>query len=309
MGTMFGAHLALEGHDVTLVDVDTDHINAVRDRGVTLRHSDGTTQVVELAATTNPEHDLSLADGLEAVIVLCKGWANEAAGASIAHAVGHNTWLVTVQNGLGNDRSLATVLPADRVVAGTTTAGALKREPGIVEVTPITSHGGSITQLGPPAAGAGAPDSLQLVADALTQSGLPCEIHPNADMVIWTKLALAGTAGPLTAALNATVADVVTSPAARELLRALFDEIVEVAGATGVDLDAPHVWDHAIATFDAVGPHTTSMADDLATGRRSEIDSFSLEISRLGTASGVPTPTHDTIGRLIVAREQQGGLR
>ena len=64
-----------------------------------------------------------------------------------------------------------------------------------------------------------------------------------------------------------------------------------------------------MATYEAVGPHLTSMAADVAAGRRSEIDSFCVEISRRGTRHGVPTPTHDTIGRLIVAREEERGLR
>ena len=64
-----------------------------------------------------------------------------------------------------------------------------------------------------------------------------------------------------------------------------------------------------MTTYDAVGPHLTSMADDVLNGRRSEIDSFCVELSRRGVAGGVPTPTHDVIGRLIVAREEGAGLR
>ncbi len=64
-----------------------------------------------------------------------------------------------------------------------------------------------------------------------------------------------------------------------------------------------------LTTYRAVGAHTTSMADDFAAGRRSEIDSFCGEISRLGRVHQVATPTHDSIGRLLIAREEQGGLR
>jgi ketopantoate reductase len=41
MGSMFGGYLAVAGHDVTLVDVDAEHLAAVRDRGLLLRHADG----------------------------------------------------------------------------------------------------------------------------------------------------------------------------------------------------------------------------------------------------------------------------
>jgi ketopantoate reductase len=51
------------------------------------------------------------------------------------------------------------------------------------------------------------------------------------------------------------------------------------------------------------------MADDVRNGRRSEIDSFCVELSRRGRLHDVATPTHDVIGALIVAREEEANLR
>lgn len=302
---MFGGMLARGGHDVTLVDPDRAHVDVINQRGVLLRHHDGSGHTVHVAATSDPERDLGPVD---AVIVLCKGWANADAAASVAHAVGPGTWVITVQNGLGNARRLGEVLGPERVAPGTTTAGAHKPEPGVVDVSRITSSGSSITQLAAPNGGDD-PADLRAIAGALTAAGLPTEVLANADTVIWTKLAMAATAGPLTAALGCTIEAMLSSQAAVELLRAMFDEIIAVAAALDVPLVADHVWAHAMTTYDAVGPHTTSMADDFAAGRRSEIDSFCVEISRLGRLLRVATPTHDTIGRLLVAKEEHGGLR
>jgi 2-dehydropantoate 2-reductase len=306
MGSMFGGYLARAGHAVTLVDVDEEHVGAVRDRGLVLRSPDGTTDTIAVRATTDAARDLSRVD---AVIVLCKGWANGDVARSIRHAVGPSTWIATLQNGLGNDRALAAVLGPDRVLPGTTTAGAHRASPGVVDVSPITSEGRSLTQLGPPRGAAGVPEGVGPLVDALSSSGLPCEALPDADVVIWTKLAMAATAGPITAAMDATVAAMMDSAAGRSLLRSMFDEIVAVAAAEGVRLDREAVWAHAVRTYEAVGHHWTSMADDFRAGRRSEIDSFCIEISRRGAELGIATPTHDTIGRVLVAREERGGLR
>jgi 2-dehydropantoate 2-reductase len=306
MGAMFGGYLAQNGQEVTLVDVDRAHVDSIIKHGLLLREHDGTERAIAVSATAEPERELGPVD---VVIVLCKGWANEAAAASIRHAVEPSSWVLTVQNGLGNERRLASVLGPERIVPGTTTAGAHKLQPGIIDVSRITSTGSSITQLGPPGGGDKIPADLQHVAETLTAAGLPCEIVPDANVVIWTKLAMAASAGPLTAALGATIEAMMASPTSVTLLRGLFDEIVVVAGALGVNLDVEHVWDHAMTTYAAVGPHTTSMADDFASGRHSEIDSFCVEISYLAATHGIDTPHHDTIGRLLVAREEQGGLR
>lgn len=117
------------------------------------------------------------------------------------------------------------------------------------------------------------------------------------------------TVEPLTAALGTTVQGMMDSPAARSLLRSMFDEVMALAAVEGVALDADEVWAHTMRTYEDVGPHHTSMAADVAAGRRSEIDSFCIEISRRAADHGVAVPTHDTIGALIVAREEERGLR
>jgi 2-dehydropantoate 2-reductase len=179
----------------------------------------------------------------------------------------------------------------------------------VIDVSPITTSGSSITQLGPPRTRPAATDGVAALTSALTAAGLPCELRADADVVIWTKLAMAATAGPLTAVLGTTVAGILASPTAKRLLVGMFDEIMALAAAEGVVLDRHEVWDHAMATYEAVGPHLTSMAADVAAGRRSEIDSFCVEISRRAAAHGLPTPNHDVVGRLIVAREEERGLR
>lgn len=306
MGAMFGAYLADADHDVTLVDVDRDHVGAINEQGVVLRLPDGSTRSVPVAATADAARDLEVVD---AVIVLCKGWANDAVARSVRHAVTADTWVATIQNGLGNDTALAAVLGPERVLPGTTTAGAFKPKPGVVEVSPITASGGSVTQLGPPRVGAPDGAGLAGLTTALTTAGLPCALLADADVVIWTKLAMAATAGPLTAALGIAVQGMMDSPAARSLLRSMFDEVMALAVAEGVRLDAEAVWAHAIRTHEAVGRHHTSMAADVAAGRRSEIDSFCIEISRRAARHGIAVPTHDTIGSLVVAREEERGLR
>ena len=121
--------------------------------------------------------------------------------------------------------------------------------------------------------------------------------------MIWTKLALAGPMGPVTALLRRTVSDVTADEHAFALVRVMFEEIVAVAHATGVPLDADEAWAHALTTFREVGPHTTSMAADVLAHRRTEIDAFCGEVTRLGAEHGVPTPVNWVVGNALKAVE------
>ena len=299
MGSVFGGHLALAGHDVTLVDIWREHMEAVAAGGLDLRTPDGASVIVPMQAI----HDPSLLEPVELVIVLTKTFAAAEAIGSIAHALTTETWVATVQNGLGNDRRLADVIGAARVIPGTTTVGAEQSGPGVVTMSLATAARTSVTHLGPPRTGAPLPAGVKEIAATLAAAGLPTEALDSADVVIWTKLALAGPMGPLTALLRRTVRDVAADEHSFALVRAMFEEIVAVAHATGVPLDAEAAWAHALTTFREVGPHTTSMAADVLARRRTEIDAFCGEVTRLGEAHGVPTPVNRVVGNALKAIE------
>jgi 2-dehydropantoate 2-reductase len=309
MGSMFGGLLARAGHDVTLVDVDVAHVEAVTAHGLTLQQEGHADEVVRPAATLDP----SSLRGVTHAIVLTKSWANDPAAQALLPALTDDAVVATVQNGLGNDRVLAGILGEHRVLGGTTTSGAELVAPGVVRLSPITTARGSLTEVAPVRPGLLEVDDLRgragALADLLTAAGLPTRVRDDLGEVVWTKLCLAATAAPLTAALRCTVEDLLVSPAASALLDAMFEEIVAVAAAEGVALDRDAVREHMLTVFRAVGPHQTSMAVDVAKGRRTEIDAMCVAIAARGAEHGVPTPTHEVVGRIIVAYEQLRGLR
>lgn len=309
MGSMFGGLLTRAGHDVVLIDVDPSHVAAVAADGLTLQQDGLPDEVVRPRATT----DASSVRGVTHAIVLTKSWANSAAARALLPALNEDAVVGTVQNGLGNDRALAGILGEHRVLGGTTTSGAELVGPGVVRLSPITTVGGSLTELAPLRPGLLDERDLRaragVLADLLTGAGLPARVRDDLGEVVWTKLCLAATAAPLTAALRCTVEDLLVSPSASSLLEAMLVEILAVAAADGVHLDAAAVRDHMSTVFGAVGPHQTSMAVDVAKGRRTEIDAMCIAIAARGREHGVPTPTHETIGRMIVAYEELRGLR
>lgn len=296
MGSVFGGHLALAGHEVTLVDVRKDHIDAVARDGLLMRKPDGSSERIKLAATTDPRSDL---EAVDAVIVLTKSFASRQAAQSIAHAVTAQTWVATVQNGLGNDRALAEVLGPDRVIPGTTTVGAEQHAPGETMMNPATAARTSVTHLGPPRTASELPEGVRALARTLTDAGLPTHALDSADIVIWTKLALAGPMGPVTAVLRRTVIDVAEDEHGLALIEEMFEETVKVAHALGIALDREATWEHCLHTFHGAGPHITSMAADVLNGRRTEIDAFCGEIAALGEKVGVATPVNRTIWHAI----------
>jgi 2-dehydropantoate 2-reductase len=296
VGCAYGHLLHRGGQDVTLVDVWAEHIEQIRATGLVVEGA-GTTLTARISATT----DASELRDVEAVLVLVKAFANEAAGAALAGALAPGSIVVTLQNGIGNVEVLARWLGPERVVQGSTTVAAQVRGPGRVIVADATLDGRSLTSLGrPPSAGHAA--VCERLIRALEQAALPAIMLDDVRDVVWRKMAMAAAIGPLCAILDCTVADVLERPPALELLRRTFAEIVRVAEADGVALDAEQLWSDAVETYGSIGPHPPSLAVDVARGRASEIETQLGEIVRRGQAAGIPTPAADVLATMIRAK-------
>lgn len=300
VGSVVGGLLARSGQDVVLLGRPA-HVEAIRARGLVLRGPD-TVETVPVAATADPA-GLGVVDVL---VVLCKSFATREAITASAGALATDGLAITLQNGLGNDRVLAEVVGTPRAVPGTTTIGAMRGRPGEVTMAPATAEGASTTSVGPPRDGHVVPPLLATWSDAMTAAGMPTVARPDADEAVWTKLAVAGSMGPLTAVLRRTIADVVATPAATALWRDLVDEVLAVADAEGVVLDHEAVWAHCMATARGVGAHVTSTAADVLAGRRTEVDALVLEVVARGRVHGVPTPALEVLGRLLATIDATG---
>ncbi len=303
MGAAMGAMLAKGGADVTLVDINADHMATIARSGLTIVGGPDGDETIELEATADP----TTVTPADMVLVMTKSWATTDAVASVAHAVDPGTWVASAQNGMGNDDRIAEVIDRRQVLAGTTTVGATYLEPGVVEVSGTVTSGTSLTQFGLPPSVSSTPPDLQAIADAFSAAGLRTEVLPDANVVLWSKLAMAGTAGCLTAAAQISIADMYASSDAMRTWRAMFDELIAVATAEGVGLDVDEVEERALTTYRTVGPHWASMAVDIRERRRTEVDAMCGEVSRRGRRHGIATPVNDTIGDLIHAIEQSWG--
>jgi 2-dehydropantoate 2-reductase len=299
IGSAYAWFLARAGHEVGVLDVRGDHIDAIRRNGLVAEFG-GASHPVAVDVASTEVGDLPKA---ELVLVATKAFATAAAAPAAAQLLDDAGWVLTLQNGLGNDRALAATVGGDRVLAGATVVGAELVAPGRVVLGKTTAAGGSVTTIGPAVGSNAVPPAVERIAGELTAAGLPTQVLDEVGAVIWGKLARAGSMAPISSVLCWTVAEVLASPPALALVRASVEEIVAVASATGVRLDLEATWQLCLETFEAVGPHRTSMAVDLEAGRRTEVEAMCGGVARLGVELGVPTPVNGVVAELVRALE------
>ena len=76
-----------------------------------------------------------------------------------------------------------------------------------------------------------------------------------------------------------------------------------MATARGIAL-RPDLVERSLGFVDSLAPEaTSSLQRDLEAGRRSELDAWLGVVVRLGAETGVPTPVHDVLYRVLLPTE------
>src|SRR5690606_12609230 len=175
MGCLYGAALHRAGEDVILVDVNREHLDAINTHGLELETRAGVEHLPIRARMPD-----EVTDPADLVLVFTKTFHTGAALAGIAGAIGPQTWLLSLQNGLGNDARLAAHADASRVLVGTSSLPS-----GLIGPGRVRSHGEGGTRLYP-AFGAD-PGFAQALCAQLSAGGRPATAEPAIHGAIWSK--------------------------------------------------------------------------------------------------------------------------
>lgn len=291
MGCLFGAAFHRAGHEVTLIDVNKAHVDAINAHGLELDTRAG---VEHLPIAARFPQD---AEGpFDLVVVFTKTFHTVGALEGIAHAIGDNTHLLSLQNGLGNDRKLAGVVSDDRVMVGASMLPSDIEGPGKVR-----SHGEGYSKLYP--AFGGDPAFAQGVADALTTGGLPAQLDPQIHEAIWSKAIFNAAMNPMCALTLRTPGFLGAHEESRATIRAVVEEGVAAAHANGRMIDPKPIHDLTQVSMTDHADHEASMLQDVKARRRTEVDAINGAIVEAAKEKGLSAPVTETLWRLVKLEE------
>ncbi len=278
IGGYFGGKLAQAGEGVTFVARGA-HLAAIREKGLQVRSVAGDFHV-RAAATDDP----GSVGPVELVLFAVKSYDTAAAAEACRPMVGSGTTLLCLQNGVDNEDRLAEVFGAERVLAGVVHILATVSAPGVIAQTagPRTitfgELDGSVTE------------RVRRIHDVLTHAGIDARMSKQILVDLWEKFLFISAQGGVTALTRLGVGDILGCPETAELYRGVMEEVAAVARARGVPLPADAV-ERALAFARSLNPAMqSSLAHDLAHGRRLEIEALAGAVARYGRQAGVPTP-------------------
>ncbi len=294
VGTYYGALLARDGHEVTLVARGA-HLAALRAAGrAVVREADGANWDVAVRATARPEGPPP-----DLVIVTTKSHHTLEVAAALTSVIGPSTTVLSLQNGVENVARLAATLGAHRVLGAIAFVGLRVEEPGIVD-----HEAEGWVKMGDPAG----LTERALATFAVVQSAWDVVLSERIVHDQWHKLLWNAGFNAICAVTGATAGEALATADSEALVRGAMWEVVAVAAHHGVTLGAEDV-DEMAAPNRELRDYHPSTARDLEAGKPLERDALCGFLAREGEALGVPTPINRVLDGLLALRESRLPIR
>ncbi|MCC6935858.1 MAG: 2-dehydropantoate 2-reductase [Thermomicrobiales bacterium] len=296
MGGLIGTRLAVTGHHVTLYDTWDEHVAAIERSGILITEYDDSILRFRIPATTTPP----ALDGVDLVLVFVKSYHTASALRPFAARLPADTFVLSLQNGLGNLDLIRAALPGhERIILGTTAHGAALLGPGRLRHT-----GKGATMIGDPAQPGNRRFDLTPISRALTRAGFETTVAENIHTAIWDKLIVNVAINALTALTGLRNGELLDDPELQPVIAQLVDESVNVMRAAGVPVGTHDHLAYARKVMRDTATNYSSMLQDVRNGRRTEIDSINGAVTRLGAELGVATPLNRLLTVLVHNRER-----
>ncbi len=298
VGGIMGAYLAHTGHYVVLCDILKNHLDAIRERGLTI------TGISEMSAKCEglAYHisELSNFPEVDTIVISTKASVMPQIVPDIAKIVQPGTRFICNQNGLGNEEFLAETFGPDNILRIVPNyAGGIAGDGKIwMSFFNPPNYIGAMTPQGESAA--------RQMADMMTAAGLETRFTTNIIRYEWEKVILNAALNPVCALTRKTMKDMMGFEITEFLVEELLQEGIEVAEAAGVTFDEGF-FEHGVQYLKKAGHHKPSMLQDIEREASTEIDWINRKIVEHGRALGFETPYNSTITALIKGLEMESG--
>ncbi len=277
-GGYFGGRLAAAGRDVTFL-IRPKRVAEIARNGFVIVDPKGETRIEPKIATAD-----TLGQSYDLVLMSVKAYSLPAAMDDIAPAIGPNTLILPVLNGLKHFDVLSERFGADKVIGSFCKINARLDDHGrIIQMSPLHElvygeHDGSRRP------------RIEAIDAFFKGAGFDARLSEDIGRELWEKWVLLASLGAATCLMRGTVGDIVARQGGRAFIEALLDEVTAVATAHGKAPDPGYLEATRQLLTAAGSPMTASMYRDLIKGLPVENDEIIDDLLARAASVGVNTP-------------------
>ena len=277
-GGYFGARLVQAGRDVTFL-VRPARAAALRRTGLQVLSPLGNFGVVPKLVQAG-----EIDQPFDVVLVTVKAFGLPGAIEDFAPAVGPNTMILPVLNGMKHVDDLQARFGPERVVGGVCRVSTTLDDQGrIVHLAPL--HELIYGELDGHSSA-----RIEALHAFMSDAGFDAQLSTHIERDLWNKWILLATLGGICSLARGNVGEIAATDGGGDFVRAFFAEAVAVATAAGF-APSPQAIDFTLGVLTAAGsPLTSSMYRDLMAGERVEADQILGDMRARAGRADIPVP-------------------
>jgi 2-dehydropantoate 2-reductase len=291
MGTLIGSFLVKAGAEVWLINRNEDITNAIQKNGLKV--------IVNEEEETIPIHSVKtpqeINQTMDVVIFLVKGCHTKEAAKSAKAIINQQTYIMTLQNGIGNVEILSQFFRKDRILYGILEFAGKMMKPGVVKA--FISENSKIC-FGPVTKKVD--KEMIAIAAYFERSPVKSFLLEDVEKEVWIKLRNNST-NILFGLLRLTMGQALSQEGTEQLMQLVRNEVIEVAKAKGIDFSEKDLSVNKGKT--PINPelygHLPSTAQDMKNKRETEVEFINGAVYREGLEVGIATPHNEMLYKMI----------
>lgn len=279
IGGYFGGRLLQAGRNVTFL-VRPRRASELASAGLVIKSPNGD---VTLKNPPTVQSD-AIKDKFDVVLLSCKAFDLDDAINSFAAAVGPNTAIIPMLNGMKHLDTLDAKFGKERVLGGLCAiAATLNEQREVVQLQPMQSisYGERDGKLS---------DRVKAIDEAFKNGINGATASQNIMQDMWEKWVFLSSLAASTSLMRTSVGNILAAPGGRDFLLGMLDETSAVAAASGYAPGGPF-FERVKGNLTAEGsPMTASMFRDIKAGLPVEADHVIGDLIARADAAKVPVP-------------------
>jgi len=277
VGGYFGGRLVQAGADVTFL-VRPKRAQRLSETGIVIRSPMGDAQIpvrTVLQEAVRPDYDL--------VILSSKAYDLDASIAAIGGAMGPNTMILPLLNGMAQLGRLEQAYGTPRVLGGSCYIASTLDADGVIHHLGKFQGIACGARAGNHAHAAGL---LQELAQTYAKVSMECKVSEDIEQDMWEKFVLLASLAAMTCLMRASVGEILAAADGEALMREALDSCIAAASAAGHAPRADSLRRTEGMLFAPGSDFTASMLRDLESGGRVEADHVVGDMLRRVRAAG-----------------------
>jgi len=292
VGSIMAAHLSRSGESVFLVDIKEELVDAVREKGITIKAREGDfTALVKDTGYFTASLDRFRPD---LIFVAVKANYMDPLLEEIRMIYKSGQKILVLQNGIDNEEKVAEKFGPGAVMRFVINYAGMILSPGEIRMSFFHP---------PNYIGVLSPENEDLareVAGIITDAGLETRFVPDIKKYEWKKTILNAALMPICAATGLTMKEAMATGETRYLCEQILSECIGVAKKMGYEY-GEDFFENSLAYLSGAGHHKPSTSLDLEAGN--PIEYIFQPIIDYGKKEGFPTPYLESLTHVMRALE------